>query len=275
MSFPKRVMLFTNARDEKNIKEWAAHHLLIGFDLIVIFDHKSKQRISNQFINFDRRIKIYRCEVDGPIKLKLMMNAVNIANFYKADWFLYLDADEFLILNSFNGVKHMLSYYNHADSLAINWLLFGSNHHRKEPEGLILENYTKSDIVLDKHVKTFVRPNKVLNANNPHFYVMKDKTKMYNMLNQNINSPFYWNDIKLPYVNSRAYIAHYLYQSEETYLNRKINLPRDDTSTFRQKHENIHTKHNDIMNEEPKNKYAENINNFLNEKKLNEKKSRN
>ena len=35
------VALFTNARNEKHIKEWVAHHLLIGFELIVIFDHKS------------------------------------------------------------------------------------------------------------------------------------------------------------------------------------------------------------------------------------------
>jgi hypothetical protein len=243
MSFPKRVMLFTNARDEKNIKEWAAHHLLIGFDLIVIFDHKSKERISNQFINFDKRIKIYRCEVDGPIKLKLMMNAANIANFYKADWFLYLDADEFLVLNRFNGVKQMLSYYNHSDSVAINWLFFGSNHHKKEPKGFILENYTKSDALLDKHVKTFVRPNKVLNAKNPHFYTMKDKTKMYNVFNQVMKSPFCFNDVKLPYSKTPAYIAHYIYQSEETYINRKVNLPSDDSGNFRTKDENIHTKH--------------------------------
>jgi hypothetical protein len=37
-----KTMLFTNARDEKNMKEWVAHHLLLGFDLIYIFDHKSK-----------------------------------------------------------------------------------------------------------------------------------------------------------------------------------------------------------------------------------------
>ena len=37
----KNVILFTNARNEKNIKEWAAHHLLIGFSAICIFDHKS------------------------------------------------------------------------------------------------------------------------------------------------------------------------------------------------------------------------------------------
>ena len=92
----KSVALFTNARDEKNIKEWAAHHLLIGFDKIII------------------------------------------------DWFIYLDADEFLILgNQFIGVKHFLNHFKNAHSLGINWLFFGSNNHVSDPEGLILENYTK------------------------------------------------------------------------------------------------------------------------------------
>jgi hypothetical protein len=40
------IILFTNARDEKNIKEWVAHHLLLGFDLIYIFDHKSIKPLS-------------------------------------------------------------------------------------------------------------------------------------------------------------------------------------------------------------------------------------
>ena len=54
----KKVCLFTNARDEKHIKEWAAHHLLIGFDKIIIFDHKSIIPLSKVFCNFDKRIKI-------------------------------------------------------------------------------------------------------------------------------------------------------------------------------------------------------------------------
>ena len=35
----KQFVLFTNARDESNLKEWCAHHLLLGFDCIYIFDH--------------------------------------------------------------------------------------------------------------------------------------------------------------------------------------------------------------------------------------------
>jgi hypothetical protein len=54
--FAKNVGVFCNARDEKNIKEWAAHHLLIGFNSVIIFDHKSIQPLTDVFRNFDKSI---------------------------------------------------------------------------------------------------------------------------------------------------------------------------------------------------------------------------
>ena len=54
----KKVMLFTNARDEKHIKEWAAHHLLIGFDYVYIFDHKSAIPLTSEFAGFDARVVV-------------------------------------------------------------------------------------------------------------------------------------------------------------------------------------------------------------------------
>ena len=41
------VILFTNARDEPNISEWIAHHLLLGFDKVIVFDHLSSIPISS------------------------------------------------------------------------------------------------------------------------------------------------------------------------------------------------------------------------------------
>ena len=47
------VILFTNARDEPNIAEWIAHHLLLGFDKIVVFDHLSKIPIHTIYRHLD------------------------------------------------------------------------------------------------------------------------------------------------------------------------------------------------------------------------------
>jgi Glycosyl transferase family 2 len=260
-----KTILFTNARDENNIKEWVAHHLLIGFDLIYIFDHKSKKPISDELKNFKKGVVVERCEMDGPIKMQLMMKASKIATASGADWMLYLDADEFLVLNAFNHVRHMLGYYLFADSLAINWLMFGTNNHRKEPaEGLIIENYTKSELKIDKHVKTFVRPSQVEDAITPHYFVLSNPQRMISINMKPMSNTKSFNEWNIEYTKCPAFIAHYVYQSEESYIKRKINLPRDDNSLYRKIESNIHAKHNSTDNELVKTKYADPINKMLN-----------
>jgi hypothetical protein len=264
------VGLFCNARDEKNIKEWAAHHLLIGFDSIIIFDHKSIIPLKEVFNNFDKRVTIIRIDMDEVsnndknIKKYLMNKAIDISLKLNYDWFIYLDADEFLILNKFfKGVKHFLNGYSYSDSLGVNWLMFGSNYLINTPEGLILENYTRSCSKIDQHVKSFVRPKAIKFSNNPHYYNMRDQTKMFGIDFRQMKYPYCWNDLQIPYYKTPAYIAHYVFQSEETYKKRKINLKADDGNIRGDMGKEIHKYYNDIFNYQPQ-KYVKQIKDFLN-----------
>lgn len=266
----KKVMLFTNARNEKNIKEWASHHLLIGFDAIVIFDHKSDVPLKQVFSNFDKRVKVIQCNLENPVKIQLMKKANIIAKIMKADWFIYLDADEFIILNKFIGVKKMLNFFPFAHSLSLNWLMFGTNHLTNDPSGLILENFTKSDDHLDIHVKTFVRPNEVLSVVNPHYYNMKHQECLFNIDKKRMDPTigFAFHHSNLAYNQVPAFIAHYIYQSEETYIRRKINLPQDDTGHMRTREHKIHNLHNKVINEIPSIKYTTIVKKFLDQYKI-------
>lgn len=259
----KNVILFANARDEKNIKEWAAHHLLIGFSFVYIFDHKSKVPLQEVFNNFDERVIIERCELDGPPKIPLMKKASEIAATFKADWFIYLDADEFIILNKFRGVKDMLSRYHFTDSLALNWVMFGTNNHIKDQDGLIIENYTKSDIILNQHVKTFVRPTQVAIGGpaTPHNYHIVNPARMFAITGESMANKVF-NPTNKVFLETPAFIAHYIYQSEETYKERKLKLPSDDIGNYREEEDDIHARHNEIDNLIPR-KYAENVKAFL------------
>jgi hypothetical protein len=258
-----RVILFTNVRDEKNMKEWVTHHLLLNFDMIYIFDHKSIIPLKNEFHNFSKRVVIERGGWNNPVKMPLMKRAVSIAKQHEYDWMLYLDADEFLVLNKFMGVKHLLQTYNFAHSLSINWLMFGTNFHKKDPNGLILENYTKSELYLDKHVKTFVRPEYVVNVTNPHFFIVAFPRRMLSLnLKNNINQPAF-NEWRTEYYKVGAYIAHHIYQSEETYMNRKIKLPTDDSGGRRKYDSGIHKRYNSVDNVDVKNKYVPRIKKML------------
>jgi len=279
-----KVILFTNARDEKNLKEWVAHHLLLGFDLIYIFDHKSKIPLTGQFSKFNKtaqRVVVERCEMDVKIKYKLITKAAKLSNELAAEWFLYLDADEFLVINDdkIKSVKHLLSFYKHAHSLSCNWLLFGTNFHVKTPDGLIIDNYIRSEENLNEHIKTFIRPNQFVSPN-PHRSDIKNPNKAYHFNGTQLNKIFpvykqnkhYINPIL--FENAKVFIAHYVVQSEETYINRKVKLPTDDEGQFRPRDSimsvpitetnNIHTIFNNKINTIVRDKYSDNIKQFLN-----------
>lgn len=262
--YTNNVGLFCNARDEINIKEWAAHHLLIGFDIIIIFDHKSKISLKEIFINFDRRVNIIRIDLEtNNIKLILMNKAKEIAKKLNMDWFIYLDADEFLILNNmFKGVKHFLNTYSYADSIGVNWLMFGSNNFVNEPSGLLLENYTRSQDKIDQHVKSFVRPNEIKNCENPHFYNIRNPLRMLGIDFKIMKKPYCFNNIDISFYKAPAYVAHYVYQSESSYKRRKIDLKGDDGTIRSDIGKDIHKLYNNTINIQPQ-KYIKNIKNFL------------
>jgi hypothetical protein len=263
-NYSTRTILFTNARDEKNMKEWVTHHLLLRFDIIYIFDHKSKIPLKNEFHNFSKRVIIERVEMNNPVKLPLMTRAVKIAKRLGVDWMLYLDADEFLVLNKFVGVKHLLNNYNFANSLGINWLMFGSSYHKKDPPGLLIENYTKSVQTIDQHVKTFVRPEYVTSVTNPHYYNVIFPNRMFSINMKNMSGSPAFNVWTIDYKDASAFIAHYVHQSEESYINRKLKLPMDSHNSFRGVDQHMHKHYNDVDNFLVRNKYVPRLKHFLN-----------
>ena len=257
----KNNILFTNVRDEKHIVEWVAFHLNIGFSMIIIFDHKSKIPVKTLFKQ-NPRVKVLPCFDDGAIKLPLMRSAVKIAIKFKADWMLYLDADEFLYLNKYNNIKEMLEHHFFADLLGINWVMFGSNNliNDPEPNKLLIESYTKSEGNINAHIKAFVRPLTVVSVTNAHFYNIRNNARSYAFpYLKNLNPPNPFNHITIPYTQIGAFIAHYVYQSQESYNRRKVQLPADDTGIVRGVIENIHENYNDVDNFLVSEKYSNNV----------------
>ena len=146
-----KTILFTNARDEQNILEWVVHHLNLGFTTIYVFDHKSKIPIQNVLHNVPN-VVVIRIEED-LVKMDLVYNAHNYGYNHGYDWMLYLDSDEFLVLNRDNNVTDFICKYNGYDQVGINWLLFGSNYRNHK----LTENekyYIKLHIENNKNVRS-------------------------------------------------------------------------------------------------------------------------
>jgi hypothetical protein len=151
--------------------------------------------------------------------------------------------------------------------------MFGSNGHIKEPSGLIIDNYTKSQLKLWDHIKTFFRPSQFLKAN-----AHKSNVKNPNRAVHGNKKPIKFNDVTfdnpIEYFKSIAYFAHYYVQSKESWIRRKLTLPRDDNGNLRNKNltilntpihanYNMHNDFCDVENLSVKEKYSENIKNYL------------
>jgi len=264
-SSERLVYLFTNARDEPNIAEWIAHHLLLGFDKIYIFDHKSVIPITNLLrTTFDNRVTVIPVNGDGNIKIDLMTQAVTISQKNNVNWMLYLDVDEFLILNNFSNVKELLRLFNFCDALGINWLMFGTSYHKTQPPGLLTENFIRSDKIIHQHIKSFVRPEKVaLPAVNPHFFYMINPNRVFAATGNKLAiGPF--NPVPKLFTRVVAYIAHYYTQSEDEHLRRKGRALDDGTPAGKSSmHAEIHNQHNEVINNQLQNKYSQKIKIFL------------
>lgn len=264
-----KICLFCNARDESKIVEWLVHHLLLGFDNILIFDHLSKTPIQNIIQNkFGTKVSVVNVSEPSNIKIKLMENAVRIAKEYEFNWMLYLDADEYICLKYATNIKQMLNRFvlQGADAITLNWVMFGSNNLKTEPKEGLMESYTKSDKMLDMHIKTIVKPFKVISVESPHHYKLKNPNKCFSCLGMKVDpSPFVKTGLAVTDENVNAFIAHYHIQSEETYRKRKGRQNDDGTQTNISDNnvKNMLQMHNDIENTMLKDKYVERIKKLL------------
>ena len=258
-------IISTNARDEPNIVEWIMYHLLIGFDYVVIIDHKSKMPIQKIIDNYEWKNKVYviRREDDGAVKI-MFLNDIIIPFMMKKckKYFIHLDADEYFYLNK----KYTLTNFTDTikgDIIAINWLMFGNNNIEKNTHKYkcLIPIYTKSANKLNKHFKLLIRVdiNNPIRFNNPHTieYTTRKKTVYWNVLgnvikgnnvfelmNNNINN----DTINGGTLNIPSYINHYYVQSKEDYIKRKINRERDDIFEKRSFDQKIFSMDNDIDN---------------------------
>jgi len=265
------IWLSTNMRDETNVLEWIAYHLIIGFDRILIIDHASKIPIQSQVskYKFRDRVKVIRLGVNyhaGNFKKYILNNLV--APFMKSrpkvEWFIHLDGDEYINLNgNFNSVRRFLNRYPRAQQVALNWVCFGSNYFDKHPKGRVIKNFTRCSVRCPKmEVKCFVRPKKILNLPQVHYWTVNNPKLAFDANGRQwAPCPFNKNSQG---TKDAAYINHYVYQSYERYLARKGNRKNDCGNICKNKMNRVelHRKYNNTVNKSLVG-FAPKVNRFL------------
>ena len=167
-SFDYKLIVITKVKDEAGcIKEWIEYHKLVGVEKFIIFDNESTDNLKEVLQPYINSGEVEYKYVVGNLRA-FQVGVVNKAiKKYrnKTKWIAVIDADEFIVPVGYENIPDAISAIE-ADlgkklyALAINWVMYGYSGHKVKPEGLVIENFTKSGGI-NAHIKSIVNPRAV------------------------------------------------------------------------------------------------------------------
>lgn len=162
-----RFCLISAIRNEgPDLLEWALYHRLIGFDHLVVWSNDCEDG-SDDLLEALSGLGwlTHRRHVAPPgVSPQDAVAAHAIADpaLAGADWLMWLDADEFLVIHAgAHRLPDLAAASRGAQALALNWRNFGDGGHDTSPPGLVTESFSHG-MTLDnpqgRSVKTLFRP---------------------------------------------------------------------------------------------------------------------
>ena len=138
--------------------QWIAHHRVLGFKQITIYDHESNDGTSRILAPLaqagiisavywkDRAARQHRAYDNALRRLR-----------DHVEWCLFADPDEFLVLDSGLTLDDLLPTSPDISAVGIPWRMFGSGGQRNRGTGLVIERFTMAAPTYHRLVKSLVR----------------------------------------------------------------------------------------------------------------------
>lgn len=245
-------------KDEKYLEEFLLYYIINGVEHFYLYDNESKFPLKERLINqiFKKKCTI----INYPGKCRQFDAYNDCINKTKniSKWLIIIDGDEFIFTRDNVKLRRFLNYYddNGCHALGINWLMFGSNYHKKKQKGLLIDNYVRCDVdenkccKVNQHIKTICKPIYVKNVHNPHFVDLYDPSKYLDPDRNIISGPFNHNGNF-----NKIQINHYWGKSLSEYK-KKVKRGNPDTLNEKKLVKNYMDLYNGIKDKSLKNRYT-------------------
>jgi hypothetical protein len=166
--------------EEDMIAEWIAFHFAIGFDAVIVLDNLSTD---------DTWGRAEQCERFGTVLIESwrhssadqqMLGYDYVCRRYATtfDWIAFVDCDELVVSADQPPIQSLLSAAGDASAIALQWLMFGSSGHVAKPATSMIQTFTyraRTDFPPNEHVKSIVRPARVVRAINQHAFEVEGR----------------------------------------------------------------------------------------------------
>jgi predicted O-methyltransferase YrrM len=229
-----KVLLCAIAKNEAAyLVEWIAYHkFIVGFDEVLIYENDSTD---NSRLILEKLDKLGICQYkpwprsQGVVPQRSAYNdAIQTYN-QSYQWVCFLDLDEFLVLKSFNTIQDCIqSFDGKADSIVINWLMFGSSGHSTYSPEPVIQRFTKCadySSPIHKHMKSISKIDSI-EFLDIHIPRLKPNSKYFHIDGKELHfgaDPTGEHIKNQGYVNHKpARINHYQSKSLEEYQCRKL-----------------------------------------------------
>lgn len=207
------------------IKEWIEYHKLVGVQHFYLFDNGSTDNFLSVLFPYilTGEVELYQFPIVGQnqqdylvIQKHLINQSIQMAK-NKAKWLAIIDLDEFIVPMKNNELRVVLKKYEKFGGVYANWLMFGTSHVEKIPQGILmieaLNHCAVGPVITGKSI---VRPERVEACTNPHYMRYKEP---YYQVNTN-KTRFEKNNC--PVAGDQLLIFHYYTRDVDHLINVKI-----------------------------------------------------
>lgn len=157
--------------------EWLEFHKLLGVERFYLYDNCSDDlttKILNYYTNIGQVIYHYWPDQPGQVSA---YNHCLENHQLESEWIAFIDLDEFLFPISCDNLLEVLEEFSDVSAVVVNWLIFGTSGHKKQPTGLQIENFNQraeNDFGANLNYKSIIKPLKVLSCKNPHSFFCQE-----------------------------------------------------------------------------------------------------
>ena len=138
-------------------------------------------------------------------------------------WMMVLDLDEFMVLKQKKNLKEFMAEFSDCSQVSIHWMIYGSSHHVKAPQGGVLANFKSHEDKPMFSSKSIFNPRTVTGWGSHYMWVCG---KWVNEAGAEFGR------IRDVCPVNKAQINHYIIKSWEEFYNRKVARGRADYYTF-------------------------------------------
>lgn len=215
------------------ILEWLAYHISLGVNKFYIADNISTDG-SSELLDELHDLKVITRVVwptnDGvKPQLPAYNHIAKIAKEEDVEWLLFIDADEFIVLDS--GIDDFDSYINLIESknknvgaVAINWAVYGSSNIVLRNNNNVIESFDfrmEQNSNINRHYKTLLRLDSYISTGGtPHGFEIKSDFDYTNSNGELLDSPLRGLSDKVVWENIR--INHYMIKSKGEFALKKM-----------------------------------------------------